>query len=1177
MIKYVGSLLGALALAIGTQGASPLPVSQWNVATAPGNRAELTEKGGAAFLDFEIKLGEMSRSGHRSFHYGYADIFLKTPQKLAPSTERIVYEQLNLSKNNQKSTEIFLRPVVRDAEGELFVFEPKEFPHIQSGGPGWGKWMTTSFYAGEAGAAANEVYVVEGKPGNARPDGALELIGFKLTIRQYINSNLPLPKDPPKPVAGRVALGEFGVIGRLIPYETPFAYLDGLLKEKGSYNVAIQVLNEFQSVPVGEFSRAVSFDPDDVASRRQKLEIPLGPDDNYWIQYQITNKDGSVVSADYFRRQVLGNPDTKKPVSVSIDTAPALGYMRINAMHPGRGVYEQGRPLSVALRVFPKGKAKLDMEWTLFGYRYDEALDSGTRAVEFGNAPFAAFDIVAKPQAGRDAYRLRIDLKDNGKVVDSQTYFLGYKTDFSKTLDRAGAKVDRREIKRFPYQRTTYLEPAKNIKATALKSEAQAEAHFREFLLNSREMASSLTYMIDLVDFEVLPGVFDFAMLDRIMESAADYGCRVTVRLAHADEHGKNLYRWLKYSRQFNYDGTIAAGHGYYGAYAVTDPNTQKLWLASYRALFDRYKKHAAFEGYYIMQPGGEWTVVDQPWMGTIVGYSPASIAGFRIFLKESDKHTIESLNKRWGTTYASWADVTVPMPDFRGGPDPDRRLQWIDFCRFKAALSTKIWIPTAVNHIRSFDDDRVTIVYGAPSAYRDLDNKLDYGHNGGNHYGERLGEFIDAWEKGNIGWITEPHHPHRWAAYGDPAERGWVLDWSVWVMLAQAAGGGANLHVYYIPNPTLEKIAHYGGAFAYDSFEKYKTILSEMHKINVVAPPRQAAVLQDPYTLYTKHRTVFRARSDDLKRWFELLKADSVPYEELVPAKLGTYKLIVPNLLDEVISAETLDLYVRAAQNGARLVIGANTGKYAPEAGPETFMLLRKLGIRPPEKAYCPKGLAVDAIVLEGAPFLKAGSTIRFQTFESFRAQLNSEEVRATFWQYPYRWIPETDYFGYYPGHEASDGKVLARFADGGAAVSLHRVDKGEVVVFWGTPDIGEKRLAGMMGKIADWAGVENPLKDAPLQYFFEAKNDSLKRHYLLAYQEKPGTYTVPVFAVPQGEWFLDEMVGSQRLGLYSGAELRKNGLSLTWTEGYSPLKIIRMISSKTIGAPWKDKYRTP
>ncbi len=1148
---------------------SPLPASQWQIKTAANNKVELLDKDGTLLIDFTIAPDQIARSGHRSFHYGYADLMLKLPVKLGNDIERVVYEYADLTGKNRSACEIYLRPVIRDAEGELFVFEPKAYPHLQSGRQTWSKWMSTSFYAGEAGAAASDIYFVEGKAGNAFPDGGLEMVGFKLTIRIYSSAE-KAATETIAPVSGQVALGEFATFKQKLPYETPFAYVDGMLSKTGSYTLAVQVLNEFQGRPVAEFRKAFEFDPGNLASRKQKLEIPLGPDDLYRINYQITDADGKLVTDSRMQRQVLGNPDKTPLKPVDTGKAPSLGHVRINPDHAGRGVYERSEPMRVDLRVFPQGRKSLEVSWKLTAYGFDDVIDQATNQVEFGTSAFQTLSLTPKTQPGRDAYRLLVEVKDQGKIVDGQTYYLGFRTDPKVSHDRAGELADRREIKKGPYNRTTYVLPP-----GAASTEAQASAHFREYLTQARRMAPSLTYMIDLVDFEVLPGVFDYTMLDKVMDAAADYGCKVTVRLGHADEHDKNLYRWPKCARQFSYDGTIASGHEYYGAYAVSDPTTRKLWLDSYRALFSRYSRHTAFEGYYIMLPGGEWSVVDQPWMGTIVGYSPIDAAAFRDYLKGLG-FTLDQVNQRWGTRYGRWDEIAVPMPDLRGGASPDLRMQWVDFNRFKSSLATDGWFPDAVNDIRRYDDRRVTIIYGSPMKYKSLYGKLDYCHNGGNHYGQDLGEFVEAWDKGDIGWITEPHHPHRWAAYGDPAGKGWVLDWSVWVMTAQAGGGGANLHIYYMPNQTLDLVAHYGGAFAYDAMEKYKPILSELHDLKLVAPEKQVAVKYDPSTLYCKHRTTFSSRGSDLKRWFELLEADSVPYEELDPGKLGTYKLIVPNPLDEVISLETLEVYDKAVRSGAKIIITANTGKYVPELGKEPFMLLKKLGIAPPSAPYSGKGERVVAEVDGKEPlFLKKGQKLAFQTTESFRSQLATEEIRKKFWQYPYRWLPETDYFGYYPGHKASDGKVIARFPDGGAAVSLHQVGQGEAVVFWGTPDMSGNKLKGMMSDAADWAGVVNPNKGNVLQYSVEGSNDKLQRHYLLVYNETPGRYTQKFPQVPDGDWFLDDIVSSQRLGNYNGAYIRTNGLELIWDEGYSPLKIIRMIRNMK-GVDWKDKYKS-
>jgi hypothetical protein len=53
--------------------------------------------------------------------------------------------------------------------------------------------------------------------------------------------------------------------------------------------------------------------------------------------------------------------------------------------------------------------------------------------------------------------------------------------------------------------------------------------------------------------------------------------------------------------------------------------------------------------------------------------------------------------------------------------------------------------------------------------------------------------------------------------------------------------------------------------------------------------------------------------------------------------------------------------------------------------------------------------------------------------------------------------------------------------------------------------------------------------------------------------------------------------MVGDQKLGVYTGEDLRRDGIKLLYIEGYSPLKILRMIPENMIQADWSKKYRMP
>ncbi|MBA3936288.1 MAG: hypothetical protein H0X38_02415 [Planctomycetes bacterium] len=77
------------------------------------------------------------------------------------------------------------------------------------------------------------------------------------------------------------------------------------------------------------------------------------------------------------------------------------------------------------------------------------------------------------------------------------------------------------------------------------------------------------------------------------------------------------------------------------------------------------------------------------------------------------------------------------------------------------------------------------------------------------------------------------------------------------------------------------------------------------------------------------------------------------------------------------------------------------------------------------------------------------------------------------------------------------------------------------------------------------------------------------------LLYQEHAGTYTVTLPATPDGEWFIDDMVGQQRFGIYQGAELRERGLPLTFVDGCPPLKVLRLLPRSQIGQHWAETFR--
>ena len=461
------------------------------------------------------------------------------------------------------------------------------------------------------------------------------------------------------------------------------------------------------------------------------------------------------------------------------------------------------------------------------------------------------------------------------------------------------------------------------------------------------------------------------------------------------------------------------------------------------------------------------------------------------------------------------------------------------------------------------------------------------YSHNGGNHRKINEKALQAAWEKGT-GQITEPHNPHHWATYGDPEERGWVLDHSVYCMLAQGGGGCANLGTYWLNRPE-RLIDHYGLLFAYDRVEKFKPILNELVQTRLVMDAAKIGTLQDYYTLFAKHRTIFYARMKDLNLWFDLMKTDGLAYSSLdLPngewsPDINEFKLLVPNALDEVMSLKNIDKLAELVRNGAKMVVPASVGRYCPEAKGEEFVLLKKLGIEPPQGKYNLKGMDVKAKIVADNPLFKTGAEFAFYTTEKQKVESQGDEVSTMdrFWKWPYRWLPISNYFGYFSENKTTNGQVIARFDNGAVAMSLHKAGKGEVLVLWGTPDYKPELYKGFMTKVAEWAGAVKQSDANPMPFMLElAPMDERKRHYAVIYEENAGTYKQKIKNLPDGEYFVDDMVTDHRFGTYTAEEIRNDGLEITIDDETSPLRIIRFIQlakGESKNKSWLPKYRQP
>lgn len=1128
---------------------------------APGDTATAATAGGLLSITYDVAVDRAHRVGHQTQRIGGFRILLAKPIAVSTDEARVAFAAYGADDAVQ------IRPLLVDSHGEELSYSPHEADLLLTGGRGtWRDWRTCAFTVSEAGGAQQDIYEASGGDGNAWPDGQLTLIGLEVRV---VGSD----GDAAKRAQGALTVGRVALRGAAVNENDPVCYADALLTEAGRFRIGIQTRAAFQGPPIHEEVREIDYDPKDPLSRGQRLVLPDEHQRLSWIRVRAERQ--GIVTGEWDARWERNQLPSASPAVRPVDPAlpPPAGRLRINPLAHTAGVYAMDDAQRITVRVFRGDPAKpAILHWTMTPLATVQVLAAGDVQV-VGDGAFQ--DVVVEVPAGltRAALALHAALTVDGIRIDHAEYLFGRApAAIAPYTSRVGILRGREYVKRQPYVRTTYLPP----EGQAFASDDAAVKHFADMLEQTSSLTPYVTYMIDVSEFEVLPGVFDTDLLDRLMDAAADRGCALTIRFAHTQQ---SPYRWHPYTRPRNWDGAAAKGHAYYGAYAVADEEFIGHWLRAMEVLHARYATHPAFQGYYLMQPNGEWNVPDQPWNGTITGYAWVEVDGFRRYLRDTLHLDLTQLNSRWGTSYGAWDVVQPPAPDFLRGTKPDLRRQWLDFCRYKQSLEDG-WFPRVCKTIRAYDPDHVLIVYGGQqgngTAQQELLTTADFLHNGGNHFLQGEDGLVPAWDHG-LGWITEPHHPHRWAAYGDPAERGWVLDWSVFVMTAQAGAGGANMHVYYMPKPSLDLVAHQGGFNALDRFQQYRPILNELHGIRLVETPKQVAVIQDDETLYCKHATVFHSRAEDLRRWFELLKADSVPFEAFVPDHAANYKLLVLNPLDEVMSGESIATVERRVKDGATVLIAGRAGRYCPDLGAEEYPLLRRLGIAVPTGEYRTLDDHATATTVAGSALFPNGGAFPFYSQADNARDLQDPAIGAHFSLWPYRWIPRSDYFGHFAGAKPG-GVVLATFADGGAAVTVHAVGKGRAVVCWGTPRADAPELAGFMSRLATWCGVVDPAIGRPIPHMLEARNEQLHRSYALLYQERAGTYTVPLPSAGDGDWFVDDMVSSERFGTYTGAELRKTGIPLAFTDGMPPLKVLRLMPRNELGdTNWIDKYRKP
>jgi len=176
---------------------------------------------------------------------------------------------------------------------------------------------------------------------------------------------------------------------------------------------------------------------------------------------------------------------------------------------------------------------------------------------------------------------------------------------------------------------------------------------------------------------EPRPGVFDWSTLDAGINNATSVGLPVTITLRFFDEQ---IPAWLAGENMIDQDGHpfYAYAHEKSRNLSYWGPQGRQSYLRLVEALVRRYRANPAVLAWQFFYGFNDSFYLGM-WEGheTVYDYSEFSQERYRYYLSQVEKLSLEALNRRYGTTYGSWAEVKQPKPTFNA---LNVTLAWHDF-----------------------------------------------------------------------------------------------------------------------------------------------------------------------------------------------------------------------------------------------------------------------------------------------------------------------------------------------------------------------------------------------------------------------------------------------------------------------------------------------------------------
>ncbi len=216
-------------------------------------------------------------------------------------------------------------------------------------------------------------------------------------------------------------------------------------------------------------------------------------------------------------------------------------------------------------------------------------------------------------------------------------------------------------------------------------------------------------------DLEPLPGVYNFADLDDLVNYVIQQGKFFNITLYFADDQTPEWLRTPEYIMRDQY-GKPATGRNFwkmkfFSPPSVSSPLFREHFSKLWGKLAERYIGTGRllrcdlrppllevfyFDEYTNLYVNGGKT--DNVW-----DYSVWAERAFREYLRDYRKLSLEDLSRRYGRTISSYEEIKLPQPLPKDQRATDQRPEWLDFLDFKLVYTPQQFYLDAIRAVSEY------------------------------------------------------------------------------------------------------------------------------------------------------------------------------------------------------------------------------------------------------------------------------------------------------------------------------------------------------------------------------------------------------------------------------------------------------------------------------------------